>query len=299
MSFIIKYGTKDSNFDVSEYARNKLTRNNITKIPSNDVKRIRLFGDPSGNAVKYIFLTMGDTDFQYNALMTIYIDTASKTVSTVSDTDIDNELLAIHNNLSIDNGILSQNIEMQKMAVRYLTGNEKILELGAGVGILSLTMGYILAKANNADYLAAECNNSLFSQLVKNRDANNMNFKTCECTLSKRKMIQQTWLDNNSSVISKDVEIMNWDQLVEKYNIAFDTLVFDNEGGFLYILSDMREMLVNINLIILNNDFGRFNDRIRCENMLLANNFYLDYNDGGGIGPSADNFYQVWKKSQQ
>jgi hypothetical protein len=299
MSFIIKYGTKDNNYDVSVYAREKLTRNNITKIPSKDANRIKLFGDISGNEVKYIFLTIGDTDFQYNALMTIYIDNSSKTVSTVSDNDIDNELLAIHNNITIDNGILAQNIEMQKMAVRYLTGSEKILELGAGVGMLSLTMGYILAKSNNVDYLASECNTSSFEKLVINRDANNMKFKACQCTLSDRKMIQQKWIDGDSKIIQTFIKTAIWDELIKEYNIDFDTLVFDNEGGFLYILTDMRDKLSNVNLIILKNDFSRIRDKVNCTNMLLASNFYLDYNEGGGIGPSADDFYQVWKKSKE
>jgi hypothetical protein len=51
------------------------------------------------------------------------------------------------------------------------------------------------------------------------------------------------------------VSTITLEQLKSKYNIEFDTLVLDCEGAFYYILMDMPEILNNINLIIMENDY--------------------------------------------
>ena len=81
-----------------------------------------------------------------------------------------------------------------------------------------------------------------------------------------------------------------------KYNIEFNTLVLDCEGAFYYMLLDMPEMLENIKLIIMENDYWDLNHKNVVDDILMKNNFYVDYTEGGGWGPCSHNFFEVWKK---
>ena len=84
-----------------------------------------------------------------------------------------------------------------------------------------------------------------------------------------------------------------------KYNIEFDTLVIDCEGAFYYILMDIPELLNNINLIIMENDYWDITKKNYIDEILMQNNFYVDYVEPGGWGPCYNNFYEVWKKSEK
>ena len=89
---------------------------------------------------------------------------------------------------------------------------------------------------------------------------------------------------------------MTYDELVKKYNIAFDTLVLDCEGAFYYILQDMPEILTNIKLIIMENDYNDINHKNYIDTILQNNNFKVDYSESGGWGPCINKFYEVWIK---
>ena len=84
-----------------------------------------------------------------------------------------------------------------------------------------------------------------------------------------------------------------------KYKIEFDTLVLDCEGAFYYILMDMPEILDNINLIIMENDYQDISQKQYVDEILLQNNFVSDYVESGGWSsscPCYNNFFEVWKK---
>ena len=60
----------------------------------------------------------------------------------------------------------------------------------------------------------------------------------------------------------------NCECIKTKYNIEFDTLVLDCEGAFYYILMDMPEILDNINLIIMENDYQDYNHKLFIDDVL-------------------------------
>jgi len=76
----------------------------------------------------------------------------------------------------------------------------------------------------------------------------------------------------------------------------FDTLVLDCEGAFYFILMDMPEILNNINLIIMENDYHEEAHKNYIDNVLLENGFIRHYYESGGWGPCYDNFFEVWKR---
>jgi hypothetical protein len=59
---------------------------------------------------------------------------------------------------------------------------------------------------------------------------------------------------------------------------------------------DMPEILDNINLIIMENDYHDISKKTYIDNILVNNNFYRDYVQSGGWGPCYNNFFEVWKK---
>jgi len=59
----------------------------------------------------------------------------------------------------------------------------------------------------------------------------------------------------------------------------------------------MPEILKDINMIIMENDYHDITHKEYVDNILKQNNFYLDYNEQGGWLPCYDVFFQVWKKN--
>jgi FkbM family methyltransferase len=147
-----------------------------------------------------------------------------------------------------------------------------------------------------------ECDNEIAKQLTENRDLNRMNFNIENTALSKRKLVQKGWEtmiceDNVLPIGYNWVNTITLDELRAKYNIEFDTLVLDCEGAFYYILMDMPEILDNIKLIIMENDYQNIDHKKYIDKILTENNFSVDYAESGGWGACYNNFFEVWVKN--
>jgi FkbM family methyltransferase len=199
--------------------------------------------------------------------------------------------------LRLNYGSFYEELPEQRMSVRYLTGKEKVLEIGGNIGRNSLIIACLLANQQNL--VTLESNLEIAAQLKENRDANQLQFHIETSALSKRKLIQKGWDTLPSDTLQEGyswVNTMTLDEIQTKYNIVFDTLVLDCEGAFYYILMDMPEILANINLIIMENDYYDISRKQYVDEVLTQNGFYRDYAEGGGWGPCTDYFFEVWKK---
>jgi len=58
----------------------------------------------------------------------------------------------------------------------------------------------------------------------------------------------------------------------------------------------MPEILTNINLIIMENDYKNIDHKICVNNILKQNGFSRCYVEKGGWGPCYNVFFEVWKK---
>ena len=292
------YGIRGNGIDVTDICLSKLTKNNIITIPSGDVYRAYLFSDPLYGVLKQVFILNGDKLTAYDDLCTIKINLLNNTVTTTSENDITNRLANIHSTLKINYGSLNEELPEQKMVVRYLTGDERVLEIGGNIGRNSLVIASILKNSQNLVALESDVN--IATQLTENRDLNNLNFHIESSALSKRKLIQLGW-DTMPSDTLKDgytwVNTISLEQLKQKYSIEFDTLVLDCEGAFYYILMDMPEILEGINLIIMENDYYDISKKTYIDEILKACHFYVDYTESGGWGVCANNFFEVWKRA--
>ena len=293
----IYYGIFNNKIEVTDICFKHLIRNNIISIPSIDNNISNFFGDHLPGILKSIFILFEGTLNQYEDIYTIKLNLTENTITTLSDNQINSKTSIIQSNLKIKYGSFNEELPEQKMAVRYLTGNEKVLEIGGNIGRNSLVIANILKEQNNL--VSLESDSEITKQLQENRDINNFTFNIENSALSYKKMIQRGWDTTYSNVLIdgwKWVNTITLSELRNKYNIDFDTLILDCEGAFYYILQDMPEILNGINLIIMENDYKDINEKKYIDSILIQNNFYVDYVESGGWGPCYNNFYEVWKK---
>ena len=252
---------------------------------------------------KKIFIENDGIIREYEDNLRIEINIINNSINIINNDLIQLEVAAklenIHSKLKIKYGSMINELPEQKMVVRYLRGQEKVLEIGGNIGRSSLVISSILENSNNLVTLESDVNIS--KQLFANRDLNNMKFHIESSALSKRKLIQKHWDTKPSETLEPGfewVKTITLEELKTKYNIKFDTLILDCEGAFYYILMDMPEILNNINLIIMENDYYVLEQKKYIDIVLTKNNFYVDYTEKGGWGPCRNNFYEVWKKTE-
>ena len=298
----IKYGIINNNIDVTAICLNKLKHNNIITIPYGDGNRTNIFSDPIYGTLKKIFIITNGKIYEYNDNLTITINFTDNTITAINNNPINNEISLIHSKLQLRYGSFSEELPEQKMVLRYLKGNEKVLEIGGNIGRNSLIIGHILGKNQNNNFVTLESNINIASQLFENRNLNKLDFHIENSALSNRQLIQQGWNTIVSDVLLdgyQPVNCITLDQLYAKYNIIFDTLVLDCEGAFYYILMDMPEILNTVNLIIMENDYLDITHKQYIDSVLTKHNFHVDYVEAGGWGPCYNNFFEVWKKNDK
>lgn len=203
----------------------------------------------------------------------------------------------LHSKLKLDFGSLKDEYPEQLMAFKYLKGPEKVLEIGGNIGRNTLIIASMLDNQKNL--VSLESDTDISKQLEHNKKLNNMNFFIENAALSKKKLIQKGWDTIPSDVILdgyKSVNTITYDELLKKYNIDFDTLVLDCEGAFYYILQDMPEVLNNINLIIMENDYHDISQKNYIDDILKTTGFSVIHSESGGWGPCSNNFFEVWQK---
>jgi FkbM family methyltransferase len=204
----------------------------------------------------------------------------------------------IHNQLQIRHGSFQEELPEQLMVAKYLTGNERVLEIGGNIGRNSLVIAHILNSVGNTNFVSIECDIQSAYMLKDNRELNGLKFFIETRALSKRKLAQKGWrtivCDNCPSDHVK-VNTITIHELIAKYNIKFDTLILDCEGAFYYILKDMPEILDGIVMIIMENDYFDISNKRAIDKILSDKGFRVEYWEHGGWGPCYYNFYEVWR----
>ena len=179
----------------------------------------------------------------------------------------------IHNdivkNYDISGGSFDDELIEQEFCIKYLNPNNNILEIGSNIGRVSIVISHIL-KSGTGKLVTLETNSQIFKTLIENKKNNNLDFIAINKALSKRDISQIMYGNNWCSYPTNDmsnskrfkhlqnkvehIDKISFEDLKNKTNVEFDTLVIDCEGAFYFILKDFPEILDDINLIIIEND---------------------------------------------
>ena len=295
----IWYGTKEKYINVTGICFQTCYHHPNIVIPAGEGSRVYYFTDPHFNSLKSIFISVnGKTYHVYDHTVKISINVQTNEITTVSVQDTAcQQLQQIHSKLHLIHGSLHDELPEQEITCRYLTGKEKVLEIGANIGRNTMVIASILE--DNSNFVTLECEPTIVKQLTENRDHNGCTFHIEPSALSNRKLIQSGWDTKEVEHITGDIVLVptiTLEELRTKYPIAFDTLILDCEGAFYYILKDMPSILDGINLIIMENDYWDLSKKLEMDHILRKNGFYVDYVEGGGWGPCSTFFYQAWKR---
>jgi len=288
----IYYGTLENNINITEICKNKLMIDNHITIPNYDRIRKYFFGNPNPNNENLIFINDGNKINAYDNNYRIDIDLNNNEIRAITINDI-------YSKLNINYGTFNEELPEQLMTFAILNKKSKVLEIGGNIGRNSLIIASLLENSENLVVLESDITNS--KQLEENKQLNNLNFYIENSALSKRKLIQRGWATIPSDIL---INGYNWvnnislEELNKKYNIIFDTLILDCEGAFYYILLDMPEILDNVKLIIMENDYTDIKQKDYVDKILIQNNFKRCY-----IEPSfyyniqcIQYFYEIWKR---
>jgi len=218
-------------------------------------------------------------------------------------TDPLQKLSMIHNNTSLAHGTFRDEFTEQIMAATFVKPYSKVLEIGGNIGRNSLVLSRLLDNPKNLVVLESDPDNG--EKLKYNFKINNIDSNLEISALSKSRLIQKDW-DTTPLVTEtipdgwKEVDTITYDNLLQKYNIVFDTIVADCEGALMYIFRDFPTILNGINTIVMENDYKIIDHCTEVHKKLIDEGFKCVYTERGGWGgsdPLEKIFYQTWQRS--
>lgn len=311
----IFYGIENNYRDVTYDAYQFLYQNNIIRIPKGDITRANIFGDFIYGVLKHIKIELDNEiillndEQEYEIDLTVnnrleeiqsqkknYQDEKKKWLD-VTILDPLEKVKHIHQNVKFVGGPIFDEVPEQKMVVQFLDPKSKVLELGSNIGRNTIIISTMLEDENNL--VTLETDPRTAKLLDVNRRSNFMNFKIENSALSAQKLIQRGWDTIPSDVVLDGyipVSVISYQELLNKYQIQFDTLVVDCEGALYYIFQDFPNILDNIKMIIMENDYHDMEKKNFVDTFMIQKQFERIYYEEGGWGPCYPFFYEVWKK---
>jgi hypothetical protein len=272
------YGIEGQYKDITQVVIEKCVFQGKVCIPSDDNLRAFIFGDPCFGKVKHIIIESEDerrlfySDKQpvrFTVPSSIIIPKKNRDQKYIwNNEDPIQKIQSIHSKIHFIDGSLRDEWNEQVMVASYLKPDAKVLELGSNIGRNTVMIASLLD--NDENLVTLECDPISVYSLWKNRFVNQFRFEIEPSALSYRKLIQQGWVTIPSDIILegyKEVKTITFEQIEEKYQIQFDTLVADCEGALYYILKDSEAIMQNLHLIILESDFFEAEHKKYVENV--------------------------------
>ena len=186
----------------------------------------------------------------------------------------------VHNKLKLKHGDFNDELPEQKMILKHITGESKVIEFGPNIGRSSLIINYKLK--DKTQHLCIESSKDSCDKLTENRDLNNMKFQIFNGAISNIPLYQQEQAKQSAWIVSPiynegshKVNVDSLNNILEIYNIKFNTIVADCEGCIVSILKENEHILKQIKLIILEHDFNSKQDLILYNNLMKKYNFKL------------------------
>ncbi len=146
--------------------------------------------------------------------------------------------------------------EERLLVKKYIGRDCVVLELGACLGVVSALINRQLADP--AAHVAVEANPNLLPVLEENRDLNDCKFSIASGMVSKTS--DGTFYLDDCIVVSGPVQesarlikvpVFSIEDLGARYDLTFDTLFMDIQGGEHALLSEHESVLPQFKLVIL------------------------------------------------
>jgi len=188
-----------------------------------------------------------------------------------------------------ENGVLIKhdNYETieQTLVNEFIEPNDMVLELGARYGTVSCLVNSLLIEEKNQ--VVVEPDNRVWDALEKNKKRNNCNFGIVKGFISNKKLSLErtehicqgnkdlkgygsTFINDEKSQIKN----YTFNEIQNKYNIKFDTLVVDCEGFFEEFLNQNKPIFIEqIQKIIIEEDYKEKCNYNKINTFLKENNF--------------------------
>jgi FkbM family methyltransferase len=188
-------------------------------------------------------------------------------------------------------------VEEAKYLKKYLPKNSKVLELGGCLGYVSCLINKALEEKGMQ--VTLEANPKLIHWIEKNKEANKCSF-IVENTIISNKSENTFYIHDRivggstkretaEPIVVQGISI---EALEKKYDIDFDTLVMDIEGGELDLIKGFRHKISSFKRIFIEtHPFGgmlSYSEVEECERILMELGFKLEVRDGN---------FQVWTKN--
>ncbi len=309
----IKYGVVGRYRDITKWVIRFCVIRNTIYIPKDDSIRAHVFGDHLYGIYKHIILKDNvngierryehNEDIEYELNFVIIVDDEKELKWEVLSamTDVETKIKHIHDNIKMVGGSLRDELNEQYMVLRYLDPKSKVLELGSNIGRNTCVIASILEDESN--FVTCESDPVSVEVLRKNRFLNRFHFEIEDSALSYKKLIQKNWVTIPSEEVLEGyfpVKTITFEELEEKYQIQFDTLVADCEGALYYICKDNENILNNIKTIILESDFFEESHKRYIMEIFEIRGFRRVYSEPLRLKMTQfpqicrDSFYEVW-----
>lgn len=312
---------RDNSVDVTDAVYTKwcfrnLNGERVIHIPCSDYVRADMLGDPFFGYLKRVYIydmvsrtSIRCVEHDEECVFTVQSLTPDNDQSTLflDQHSADTLLTGYHTSLRCDYGSFDDEYNEQRMSVRFVSPDARVLEIGGHIGRNSLVMASILKNSSNLVVL--EPDPSIAKKLRHNRDLNLFSFHVEECALSRHRLIQEEKrgtacrtlvCDEHSPVPDgfHEVKTCLWSDMKKKYPHGFDTLVYDCEGAFLHILADFPDILDSFTMILQENDFESMDDKLMIDTMYRDRGFVKIFVEEGGWPWSACRhcFFEVWRR---
>jgi FkbM family methyltransferase len=195
----------------------------------------------------------------------------------------------VDENKEIINNEITECVEQQQ-AKKYIKKEAKVLELGARYGTVSCIISKLLENEKNL--VAVEPDSRVWESLEYNMKENNCNFNLVKGFISKKKLsleflpCKYSTYSVETNDISGSTPSYTLQEIQEKYNLVFDTLVADCEGFLGKFLEENPELFTQLNMILFEKDRPDFCDYEKIQEKLLEFHFTR----------LVEGFHEVWIK---
>jgi len=152
-----------------------------------------------------------------------------------------------------------ESIEVQEQhdANAYIRPEDKVLEIGARYGGVSITINKILK--NKRDHVAVEPEEKVWESLESNRNRHWCEFQICKGAISNKPLkMNEGGYGGFGNYTSEAKENENEGNIelfkISDFNINFNVLVVDCEGAFETFYNENKDFFKNLRLILYERD---------------------------------------------